>query len=183
MFCTFSDIEIEQHRGDSSNIAHKEAAYLFKRYYPIWKEEFDQLKQFTTEIIQEERQPDRPLFADVFEYEGSSFACLDYQLSVLSKLGPPGREVECKDLYDAPVITNQDQKNMHMSQLNTLKNPFTLSSLKRKVETVIEQDKAQGEKPRTIQSLNPNVYQCLAEYFDDDEISLLNNLNLLNGAI
>ena len=187
MYCCFTIVDLQTHLCKTVNTGHKETSYLFQQYFNIWKDEFERMKQFTIEILHEEKDPERPDFVDNFHANnGSTFDCIDYQLGVITELHDKEKQMVCKDLYDAPVLTNQDQKNMHMYRhRDAFRNPYSLATLKHNIDSLIEQQSTSRScseiESKSVVSLNTSAYDCLAEYFDDDEISVLNRMNLLSN--
>lgn len=186
MSCSFVEVDLQAHKCSSISNSHRELSYLFKQYYSIWKREFEKMKQFTEKVINEESKPAPRRNHEASEYGGSSFEGLERHLGIIQELNEEQEnQIVCKDFYDVPVLPNQDQKNAHMYQHQTAFNPYSLASIKRKIDSVIESStttttttSCDGNSQRELVSGNISVHEALRDYFDEDEVSILNNMNL-----
>lgn len=188
MACSFVEVDLQSHKCSSISNSHRELSYLFKQYYSIWKREFEKMKQFTEKVINEESKSAPRRNHEPSEYGGSSFEGLERHLGIIQELNEEQEnQIVCKDLYDVTVLPNQDQKNAHMYQHPTIFNPYSLASIKRKIDSVLESSTAtttttttssDGNSQKELVGVNVSVQDALQEFFDVDEVSMLNNMNL-----
>lgn len=127
----------------------------------------------------------------------------DYQRSVFSDLavGVPSMVASSssssssalahisKDLYDAPVVLNQEQLSVHLQRQRECKNPYGITAMKRSLDELSERVSrtSGGNGQSGGGGSSVSIYgsaaaiEDLGEYLDDDEISLLDSMHLLTA--
>ena len=98
-----------------------------------------------------------------------------------------------KDLYDAPVVLNQEQLSVHLQRQRECKNPYGITAMKRSLDELSERvsraggGAAAGNGQSGGGGSSVSIYgsaaaiEDLGEYLDDDEISLLDSMHLLTA--
>lgn len=216
MFCTFSISDLQVHLSSSNGRAHTEASFLFRKYYRVWQSEVKSVRSFVEKSLAEEEskgfaQDSLGNHQKENQHCNASRQCTlndkhslsvynesDYQLNVFTDLsiGIPSLTSSSslalvhisKDLYDAPVLTNQDQLSLHMQRQREFKNPYSITAMKQSLDELSErfstgrQPASAGAHRKTMATYSSSaVIEDLQEYLDDDEISFLDSMNLLTA--
>ncbi|KAJ6218490.1 hypothetical protein RDWZM_009647 [Blomia tropicalis] len=162
-------IEMHIHVKESSCDSHKELAHLFKQYYRLWKDELTQMKRFTTESTKEESTTVPPVdgFVNIPDNDfGSTLDCIDYQLDMINQLDQDqDSSAKLKISYNQPsAIEESNRKDMKtLMPLFNINNQNSIIALKRNLDKLIQNSQCDGF----------SAYECLTEFLDDDEISLI----------
>ena len=157
---------MEMHALNTIDNIHKEKAFIFKKYFLIMKEKVDQQKKFLEEMI---------------DYTKCSFEKKDNDFDFSNiKLNFDNLIHQTKKLISTKIEKRANQFIANEEQIFPQKRVANNYSMEKFMKTVqILNSKTFQSNTLALSSNNNQKYSSLTEFFDEDEIMLMHQMNLI----
>lgn len=176
MFFSFTLVNFQSHVFSPVDNQHREAVFIFKKYYHVEMKNVDQMGQFAAEMKKEEtthffEDDDND---DDLDDSSFNFNSITRQYKILQELNKTEEMNQNKQV----ATTSSEPPPRPGFGINRYSNVYTLDSLKEKIKTLTENGNLDIHE-LDKSAITDGIVTKLIDYFDEDELLLMHSLQII----